>query len=78
MTKKSEEPNGHITIVGFRNVQIENINGFLEHFRKQNMEAAVQFFDAKHVAGPQHLYFAALNALNAFDKNTNISNNLAV
>jgi len=78
MTEKPEEPNGHITIVGFRNVQIENINGFLEHFRKQNREAAVQFFDAKHVAGPQHLYFAALNALNAFDKKTNISNNLAV
>jgi len=78
MTEKPEEPNGHITIVGFRNVQIENINAFLEHFRKENREAAVQFFDAKHVAGPQHMYFAALNALNAFDKNTNISNNLAV
>jgi len=78
MTEKPEEPKEHITIVGFRNVQIENINAFLEHFRKQNREAAVQFFDAKHVAGSQHLYFAALNALNAFDKNTNISNNLAV
>jgi len=78
MTKKPEDPNEHITTLGFRNVQIENINGFLEHFRKENREAAVQFFDAKHVAGPQHLYFAALNALNAFDKKTNISNNLAV
>ena len=78
MTEKPEEPNGHITIVGFRNVQIENINGFLEHFRKENVGATVQFFDAKHVAGPQHMYFAALNALNAFDKKTNISNNLAV
>jgi len=78
MTEKPEEPNGHITIVGFRNVKIEDINGFLEHFRKENREAAVQFFDAKHVAGPQHMYFAALNALNAFDKKTNISNNLAV
>ena len=78
MTEKPEEANEHITIVGFRNVQIENINGFLEHFRKENREAAVQFFDAKHVAGPQHMYFAALNALNAFDKKTNISNNLAV
>ena len=67
-----------IIIIGFRNVQIDNINAFLEHFRKQNREAAVQFFDAKHVAGTQHLYFAALNALNAFDQNTNISNNLAV
>ncbi|HDQ05420.1 MAG TPA: hypothetical protein ENN36_01695 [Candidatus Bathyarchaeota archaeon] len=77
MTQKTEEPNENITIVGFRNVQIEDINAFLEHTRKEN-KAAVQFFDAKHVAGPQHLYFAALNALNAFEKNTNISNNLAV
>jgi tRNA threonylcarbamoyladenosine modification (KEOPS) complex Cgi121 subunit len=78
MTKKTEEPNENITIVGFRNVQIEGVNGFLEHFRKENRGASVQFFDAKHVASPQHLYFAALNALNAFEKNTNISNNLAV
>ena len=78
MTKKTEEPNENITIVGFRNVQIEDVNAFLEHFRKEDRGASVQFFDAKHVAGPQHLYFAALNALNAFEKNTNISNNLAV
>jgi KEOPS complex subunit Cgi121 len=78
MTKKTEEHNEHITIVGFRNVQIGDVNAFLEHFRKEKGGASVQFFDAKHVAGPQHLYFAALNALNAFEKNTNISNNLAV
>ena len=75
MTEKTDE---HIIIVGFKNVQIEDINSFLEQFRKENMGAAVQFFDAKHVAGHQHLYFAALHALNAFDKNTAISNNLSV
>jgi tRNA threonylcarbamoyladenosine modification (KEOPS) complex Cgi121 subunit len=78
LTGKPEELDKKITIIGFRNVQIGNVNAFLEHFRKENMGASVQFFDAKHVAGPQHLYFAALNALNAFEKNTNISNNLAV
>ncbi len=78
MTGKPEEPNENITIVGFSNVKLENINNFLEHFRKENKDAPIQFFDTKHVAGPQHLYFAALNSLNAFDKKTNISNNLAV
>jgi len=78
LTGKPEELDEKITIIGFSNVKLENINAFLEHFRKENREASVQFFDAKHVAGSQHLYFAALNALNAFDKNTNISNNLAV
>jgi KEOPS complex subunit Cgi121 len=78
MTEKTEESNENITIAGFRNVQIVNVNAFLEHFRQEKMEASIQFFDAKHVAGPQHLYFAALNALNAFKKSTCISNNLAV
>ncbi len=78
MNERAEEPNENITIVGFRNVQIEDVNAFLEHFRKEDSGASVQFFDAKHVAGPQHLYFAALNALSAFEKNANISNNLAV
>jgi tRNA threonylcarbamoyladenosine modification (KEOPS) complex Cgi121 subunit len=78
LTEKPEKSNTHITILGFKNVKIENINDFLEHFRTEKVGAAVQFFDAKHVAGPQHLYFVALNALNAFEKKTNISNSLAV
>ena len=72
------ELNEHITIVGFRNVKIMNINTFLERFRKENKGAPIQFFDAKHVAGSQHIYFAALNALYAFNKKTNISNRIAV
>ena len=75
MTKETEE---RIVIVGFRNVQLKGINGFLEQFKEENMGAAVQFFDAKYVAGPQHLYFAALHAINAFNKNITISHNLAV
>jgi KEOPS complex subunit Cgi121 len=78
MTEKTEQNNKHIIIAGFRNVQIKDINAFLDQFRKENIGAAVQFFDAKHVAGPQHLHFAALHALNAFKKNNAISNNLAV
>jgi KEOPS complex subunit Cgi121 len=76
VTGKPEE-NEEIAIIGFSNVKLENTNTFLEQFRKQN-KAHIQFFDAKQVAGPQHLYFAALNALNAFKKKTNISNNLEV
>jgi KEOPS complex subunit Cgi121 len=80
MTKKQEgKTNENITVAGFKNVQINDINAFLEHFKTKNTNGAtVQFFDAKHVAGPQHLYFAAVNALNAFQKSTSISNNLAV
>jgi KEOPS complex subunit Cgi121 len=66
-----------ITVIGFRNVQIKNVNSFLIQFRKEK-GADVQFFDAKQVAGSQHLYFAAVNALNAFGKGSNVSNSLAV
>ena len=75
MTEKTEK---RIIIIGFRNIQIKDINRFLEQFKEEKLRAAVQFFDAKKVAGPQHLYFAALHALKAFDKNTKISNNLSV
>ena len=67
-----------ITIIGFRNVKIQNINSFLEHFRNKDSNTSIQFFDAENVAGHQHLFFAALNAVQAFEKNTNISNNLSV
>lgn len=77
MSGLSKGLNENIAIVGFSDVKIENINMFLEQFRKEN-KVPIQFFDAKKVAGPHHLYFAALNALNAFEKNSNISNNIAV
>ena len=73
---KSEDINQNIAMLGFSKVKIENINTLLEKFRKE--DAPIQFFDAQNIAGKQHLYFAALNALNAFNKKTNISNNLAV
>lgn len=38
----------------------------------------MQFFDARLVASSEHLYFAVLNALQAFENKTNISKSLAV
>ena len=67
-----------ITIIGFRNGKIPNIDKFLEKFRNEDENNVIQFFDAEYVAGRQHLFFAALNALQAFENKVNISNNLAV
>ena len=81
MTKKlegSNEYNGYIAIAGFKNVKIKEVNGFLERVRREAREAHVQFFDAKLIAGQQHLYFAAVNALKAFEKKSNISSSLAI
>jgi KEOPS complex subunit Cgi121 len=67
----------NLAILGFRDVKIENITEFLEQFRNDDI-APIQFFNAKHIAGPQHLYFAAINAKNAFQKMTNISETLVI
>ena len=77
MIQKPESINENITIIGFSNVKIEDPNSLIEQFRTE-IKTPIQFFDARFVAGKQHLYFAAVNALNAFIKKTNISNNLAV
>ena len=77
LTDKTEE-HKKIAIIGFSNVQLNDINTFLEQFKTENKGVAIQFFDAEHVACSEHLYFAAINALNAIKKRTNISNNLEV
>jgi tRNA threonylcarbamoyladenosine modification (KEOPS) complex Cgi121 subunit len=81
LTKKLEGSNGYngyFVVAGFKNIKITDINGFLERVRREVREAHVQFFDAKLIAGQQHLYFAALNALKAFEKKSNISSSLAI
>ncbi len=74
----TKDLNQKIIVIGFKNTQIENVNTFLNDFRRETNNAPIQFFDAKNIAGSQHLYFSALNALNAFRQRRNISNNLAV
>ena len=54
------------------------IFSFFNVIRKKLKDANVQFFDARLIASWKHLYFAALNALNAFKNKTNISNSVAV
>lgn len=77
MTSKPWETQ-QIAILGFREVKIEDVNVFLKRFKTKKCDATIQLFDATNIAGPQHIYFAAINALNAFSKKTNISNNLEV
>ncbi len=78
MIRKLEGFNKYIVIAGFRNVKIKNIEKFFILVKQKTGNACVQFFDAKLVASWQHLYFAALNAVNAFKSKLNISNNLGI
>jgi len=78
LLKPIEEFGKYVAVAGFCKVKISDVEGFLKTVRKRlakNVEA--QFFDAGLVATWQHLYFAALNALNAFN-GLNISKSLAV
>lgn len=79
MLKQVEEFGKHVVVAGFKDVKIRNVEEFLNIIKKEKpLNVQIQFFDAKFVATWQHLYFAALNALTAFDNKSNISKSLAM
>jgi len=74
LLKYIEEFGKYAAITGFRNVKIKDTKEFLKKVHKEKpSNVETQFFDAKHVATWQHLYFAVLNALTAFKNKENIS-----
>ena len=78
MIKKMEDFDTYAAIAGFRSVKINDVNNFFGQVRKKTKDTHIQLFDAKLIAGWEHLYFAVLNALRAFKGNLNISNSFAV
>jgi tRNA threonylcarbamoyladenosine modification (KEOPS) complex Cgi121 subunit len=78
LLKYFDEFGEYVKITGFRNVRIEDAEGFLKATRREQQGTAVQFFNAELVATWQHLYFAVLNALTAFRNKTNVSKSVAV
>ena len=66
-------------ITGFRNIKFVQTEAFLKARRKETrLNVELQFFDADLVATQDHLYFAVVNALQAFRNKTNVSKSLAV
>jgi len=76
--KETEILGQYIIIEGFRNAKVSGINALFDLVKKETKDCRIQFFDAKMIAGFDHLYFAVLNALKAFQTGINISKNLAV
>jgi len=68
----------HIIIEGFKNVRIENLQMLFDFLKNQSKNCCVQMFNAHLIAGFDHLFFACLNALKAFEEGKNISKDLAV
>jgi tRNA threonylcarbamoyladenosine modification (KEOPS) complex Cgi121 subunit len=73
-----EEYGRYAEITGYRGVAFERAEAYLKSHRKQKSALELQFFDADLVATPEHLYFAVLNALQAFKAKTNCSKSVAV
>jgi len=76
--KKLEGYDKFLAIAGFKDVRVRDLDAFFRLVKETTGGACVQFFDARLIAGWEHLYFAALNASNAFRNKLNISNSLAV
>ena len=68
----------YIGVTGIRHVRIEDAKSLVDNIRKRAKGVSVQLFDASLVAGPEHLYFATLNALKAFESDMNICKRLAL
>jgi len=66
-----------VIIAGLKDVKIDDVEAVFNQIRREN-KIQVQIFDASCVASWQHLYFAVLNALKAFQDKLNISSSLAV
>jgi tRNA threonylcarbamoyladenosine modification (KEOPS) complex Cgi121 subunit len=79
LLKYIEEFRKYVLVTGFRNVEIGNLDEFLETINsKKSADTDVQVFDAQLIATWQHLYFAVLNALTAFRNKDSISKKLAI
>jgi tRNA threonylcarbamoyladenosine modification (KEOPS) complex Cgi121 subunit len=79
MLQYIKEYGKYVEITGYRDVAFESAEAFLKANRKKTMQNVdIQFFDAQLIATQQHLYFAALNALQAFQNSTNHSKSPAM
>ncbi len=78
MRRHLEDQARHLEITGYRDADSAKAEAYLKTRRTQSCSFEVQFFDADLIATYEHLYFAALNALEAFRGGTNISKSPAM
>ncbi len=79
MPQYMKEFGQYVEITGYRNVTFDKAEAFLKANRKQtHQNLNVQFFDAQLISTHEHLYFAVLNALQAFKSKTNYSKSPAM
>jgi len=67
-----------LVVYGFANVELADPKKLIDEIKAQTTDCCVQLINPSLVAGFDHLYFASLNALKAFEAGRNISKDLAV
>ncbi len=79
MLQYIKEHGKYVEISGYKGVAFDKAEAFLKANRKQTRQNVdIQFFDAQLIATQEHLYFAVLNALQAFKNKTNRSKSPAM
>lgn len=78
MLQYLQEQGRYLEITGYINISFQTAEAFLKANRKQTQNVDIQFFDAELIATQEHLYFAVLNALQAFKDKTNRSKSPAM
>jgi tRNA threonylcarbamoyladenosine modification (KEOPS) complex Cgi121 subunit len=79
MLQYIKEYGKYVEITGYQGIMFEKAETFLKANRKQTKQNVdIQFFDAELIATQEHLCFAVLNALKAFENKTNLSKSPAM
>ncbi|UCD45479.1 MAG: hypothetical protein JSV27_03025 [Candidatus Bathyarchaeota archaeon] len=67
-----------VAIGGFRDAPVSDVDELLSKVGEAAGQSVFQLFDADKVAGWRHLFFAAVNAVKAFEAGTTVSRGLAM
>ena len=79
MLQYLKEYGKYVEITGYRGIKFEKAEMLLKTNRKQpSQNVDIQFFDSELIATQEHLYFAVLNAMQAFKNKTNLSKSPAM
>jgi tRNA threonylcarbamoyladenosine modification (KEOPS) complex Cgi121 subunit len=77
-TSEIKGSNYSASIGGFTEVRIGDLEAFLSRLGRAAESAVFQVFEAGMVAGWEHLFFAAVNAVKSFESGSPISRSLGI
>ena len=75
-TRSIDESEWYVSIAGVKNVQVKNVDELIENVRKVAYNHYFQLFDAEKIAGWEHIYHGAINAVRSFQSGSAISKSL--